>query len=68
MSEERHPDHESEQAYLHGARAALDAMLERTERAVEFTDQRVRDEDSVDTMKILDARHIGIFILMQKEN
>ena len=43
-----HPDHESEQAYLTSARAALDAMLERSERALEFTEQRVRDEDTTD--------------------
>ena len=43
-----HPDHETEQAYLRRARAALGAMVERSERALEFTDQRVRDEDSVD--------------------
>ncbi|MEM9201614.1 MAG: AAA family ATPase [Actinomycetota bacterium] len=43
-----HPDHDIEQAYLIRARGALEAMIERSERAVEFTEQRVRDEDSVD--------------------
>ncbi|MEO0491868.1 MAG: UvrD-helicase domain-containing protein [Actinomycetota bacterium] len=58
--EGRHPDHESEQAYLERARAALLAMVERSERAVEFADQRVRDEDSVDAKiakaKLVDRR------------
>ncbi|MEM7142719.1 MAG: ATP-binding domain-containing protein [Actinomycetota bacterium] len=50
MSDARdeHPDHAAEQAYLHRARAALDAMVNRSERALEFSEQRVRDEDSVD--------------------
>ena len=43
-----HPDHQAEQAYLNRARAALEAMVERSERALEFTEQRVRDEDSTD--------------------
>ena len=43
-----HPDHQAEQAYLTQARAALDAMIERSERAVEFSEQRVRDEASTD--------------------
>ena len=43
-----HPDHQAEQTYLTQARAALDAMIERSERAVEFSEQRVRDEASTD--------------------
>lgn len=43
-----HRDHQAEQAYLNRARAALEAMVERSERALEFTEQRVRDEDSTD--------------------
>jgi DNA helicase IV len=43
-----HPDHAGEQAYLRRARAALDAMLARSERALDFSEQRVRDEDSAD--------------------
>ncbi|MEZ5244326.1 MAG: AAA family ATPase [Acidimicrobiales bacterium] len=43
-----HPDHAAEQAYLRRARAALDSMVERSQRALEFADQRVRDEDSAD--------------------
>jgi DNA helicase IV len=45
---DRHPDHAAEQAYLLGARAALTAMVQRSERVLEFADQRVRDEDSAD--------------------
>ncbi len=45
---DRHPDHAAEQAYLLAARAALRAMVERSARALEFADQRVRDEDSAD--------------------
>ena len=45
---DQHPDHESEQAYLRRARAALDSMVERSQRVLEFADQRVHDEDSVD--------------------
>ncbi|MEM9467396.1 MAG: UvrD-helicase domain-containing protein [Actinomycetota bacterium] len=47
-SGDRHPDHESEQAYLTRARGALDAMVERSGRALDFTEQRVRDEDTAD--------------------
>lgn len=43
-----HPDHAAEQAYIHRARAALEAMVARSARALEFSEQRVRDEDSVD--------------------
>jgi len=43
-----HPDHEAEQAYLRSARSALDAMVERSRQALEFSEQRVRDEDSAD--------------------
>jgi DNA helicase IV len=43
-----HQDHAVEQAYIWSARAALDAMVERSQRALEFSDQRVRDEDSAD--------------------
>lgn len=45
---DEHQDHAAEQAYLQRARAALDAMIERSQRALEFSEQRVRDEDSVD--------------------
>jgi DNA helicase IV len=47
-ADDRHPDHEAEQAHLRRARRALEAMVERSARAVEFADQRVRDEDSAD--------------------
>ena len=43
-----HPDHEAEQAYIRRARAALDSMVARSQRALQFADQRVRDEDSAD--------------------
>ena len=43
-----HPDHRAEQGYLRHARATLDAMIERTQRVLEFSEQRVRDEDSAD--------------------
>ena len=43
-----HPEHETEQAYLRHARAALDAMLERSERALRFSDAAVRDENTAD--------------------
>ena len=43
-----HPDHEAEQAYLHRARAALDAMIERAERALRFSDRAVRDENTAE--------------------
>ncbi|MBT5850048.1 MAG: AAA family ATPase [Acidimicrobiaceae bacterium] len=43
-----HPDHHAEQGYLRHARATLEAMIERTQRVLEFSEQRVRDEDSVD--------------------
>ena len=45
---DHHPDHSAEQAYLHRARAALDTMIERSEQVLAFSEQRVRDEDSVD--------------------
>ena len=44
-----HPDHDAEQAYLHGARAALEAMVERSTRALEFSDRAVRDENTVES-------------------
>ncbi len=44
-----HPDHGVEQAYLHGARAALDDMVERSTRALEFSDRAVRDENTVES-------------------
>lgn len=47
-ADEKHPDHATEQDYLHRARTALEAMVERSSRALDFADQRVRDEDSVD--------------------
>jgi DNA helicase IV len=47
-SDMRHPDHVAEQAYLRRARAALDAMVARSVRVLEFSEQRVRDENSVD--------------------
>ena len=43
-----HPDHTAEQAYLRRARAALDSMVERSQRVLDFADQRVHDEDSAD--------------------
>ncbi|MEQ8841362.1 MAG: AAA family ATPase [Acidimicrobiales bacterium] len=45
---DRHPDHEAEQRYLHEARVALDSMVARSQQVLEFADQRVRDEDSAD--------------------
>ncbi len=47
-SAETHPDHAAEQAYLHHARAALDTMVARSAQALEFGEQRVRDESSAD--------------------
>ena len=47
-AEGQHPDHDAEQAYLHAARVSLDAMIERSRRSLAFSEQRVRDEDSVD--------------------
>jgi len=47
-ADDLHPDHAAEQAYLRRARAALDSMVERSDRVLEFADQRVTDEDSVD--------------------
>lgn len=47
-ADDRHPDHAAEQAHLRRARRALEAMDERTARAVEFAEQRVHDEDSAD--------------------
>ena len=59
-TDDQHPDHDSEQQYLRDARVALDAMVERSQRALEFTEQRVRDEDSVDARiaraKLVDRR------------
>lgn len=59
-TDDQHPDHETEQRYLRDARVALDAMVERSQRALEFTEQRVRDEDSVDARiaraKLVDRR------------
>ncbi len=56
-----HPDHETEQDYLRHARATLEAMIERTQRVLEFSEQRVRDEESADAMiaraKMVDRRH-----------
>ncbi|MEZ5167228.1 MAG: AAA family ATPase [Acidimicrobiales bacterium] len=43
-----HPDHAAEQAYVRRARHVLDRMVARSRRAVEFGEQRVRDEQSVD--------------------
>jgi len=45
---DQHADHAAEQAYLRRARAALESMVERSQRVLEFADQRVRDEDSAD--------------------
>lgn len=45
---DRHPEHDAEQAHLRAARAALDAMVDRSDRAVAFSEQRVRDEESTD--------------------
>ncbi len=58
---DQHPDHSSEQEYLHHARATLDAMIERTRKVLEFSEQRVRDEDSADAKiarsKMINRRH-----------
>jgi DNA helicase IV len=47
-SADHHPDHAAEQAYLRRAREALDAMVAHTQQALEFSEQRVRDENSAD--------------------
>jgi DNA helicase IV len=44
-----HPDHDVEQAYLHHARAALDAMIERSERALKFSDRAVQEENTFES-------------------
>lgn len=58
---DRHPDHAVEQQYLRAARTALVAMVDRTERALAFSEQRVRDEDSADAKiaraHMVDRRH-----------
>ncbi len=45
----RHRDHDAEQAYLTGARVALDAMIERSERALEFGNRQVTEEKTVES-------------------
>jgi len=57
-ADDLHPEHEAEQAYIRRARASLDSMVERSERVLEFADQRVRDEDSPDA-KIARAHMAG---------
>ncbi len=42
-----HPDHDAEQAYLHHARTALDTMIERSTRAVDFSERAVREENTI---------------------
>jgi len=44
-----HRDHADEQAYLTGARAALDAMIRRSEQALEFSEHQVEQEQTVES-------------------
>lgn len=44
-----HPDHDAEQAYLHRARRSLEAMIERSTRALDFSDRAVREEKTVES-------------------
>ncbi len=44
----RHRDHGAEQAYLHRARSALDAMVERAEKVLAFGERQVADEGTVE--------------------
>lgn len=49
-----HPAHASEQAYIHGARQALNAMRARTSAVVEAGEQRVEEEGSSDARLALE--------------
>ncbi len=44
----RHRDHTAEQAYLHRARSALDAMIERAETVLSFGERQVIEEGTVE--------------------
>lgn len=44
-----HPDHETEQSYLNEARVALDEMREQANAVLEFGEQIVREENTVDS-------------------
>ena len=44
-----HPDHDAEQAYLKRSRVALDEMHKRSVAALEFSDQIVHEENTVDS-------------------
>ncbi|MFQ5557591.1 MAG: hypothetical protein ACE5GB_08820, partial [Acidimicrobiales bacterium] len=43
-----HPDHEAEQEHLRRPRAALDAMVDRAQRALAFGDRSVVEENTAE--------------------